>query len=387
MQKIKYVIKIPGLTLEEQTDFIFSNLKENLHRLRLTVITFFFIEFVMVILLHIPGLIVMEGGQFKYYIYLYIIVSILLLLILFLSLMGKHLQQKNIGFYRISIIITLMLVLICSVFLILFGYNGSFLPNTYLLLLIAIAVIPFFNMLEIILIIAPAQFILTVYVFLLKPFNNNITLSLIVTSWSFVFIALVISFLFYQLRIRSFKNDIQLVKQNNLLKQHSEIDALTNIYNRRKLDEVVADEWRRSSRSGKFFSFLLIDLDYFKKYNDTYGHIEGDICLRKTATIMKNTLKRSSDLIFRYGGEEFAVVLPLTTMKSAEIIAERLRKNIENAKFNHYSSLNKHITISIGIASSRGDKTDDFSTVYTEADKALYAAKRSGRNKVIAYDG
>ncbi|MBN2558276.1 MAG: GGDEF domain-containing protein [Clostridia bacterium] len=234
---------------------------------------------------------------------------------------------------------------------------------------------------------APSQTLLTIFVLTMRPFKETIQVPLLMDAWGFFVISITISILFYSLRIDSYKKDLQLISQNNMLKQHSEIDALTDVYNRRKLDEMMEVEWKRSVRSGKEFSLLLIDLDHFKAFNDTYGHIEGDLCLRKTAEIMKNTLKRSTDSIFRYGGEEFAIILPFTSIEAAAIVAEKLRRNIENACIPNINSDYGKLTISLGISSAVGNKAVEFNSMYIEADKALYAAKRSGRNRVIAFEG
>ena len=133
-------------------------------------------------------------------------------------------------------------------------------------------------------------------------------------------------------------------------------------------------------------SFLLIDLDHFKSFNDTYGHVEGDLCLKKAAAIMNETLKRSTDVVFRYGGEEFAAILPFTSLDAACLVAEKLRKNIENAGIVHKHTEIGYLTVSIGVASAVGDHAASPEKLCLEADKALYAAKKSGRNKVICYD-
>jgi len=383
----KYLIKIKGLPESEQTKFIFENLKENIVRLKSALLVFTIIELFVLIVTLLPNVLDLSDEHRRYYIILYlIIIPLLILFTTVIHIMGKNMKYKNVIFYRIVLNTGLMLLLIWSVCIILFGYSDGFLPNVYIIVLLSTSVIPFLNFWEIIAVIVPAQTLLTVYAIAMNPFTEDVTMPLLLDSWAFVIVAIVISSLFYKLRTNNFKKDLELKKQNDLLKRHSEIDALTDIFNRRKLDEVMEDEWKRSGRTGKPVSFLLVDLDHFKLYNDEYGHIEGDLCLRKSAAVMKSTLKRASDGIFRYGGEEFGVVLPFTPLEGAKIMAEKIRKNIENAKITHVKSKTGNLTISIGCTSRVGDRTVDYKSLYIEADKALYAAKKSGRNKIIAYE-
>lgn len=143
----------------------------------------------------------------------------------------------------------------------------------------------------------------------------------------------------------------------------------------------------RSQRTKKPLTFIMIDIDYFKQYNDTYGHQAGDICLTTLANVIKNIIKRPCDIIARIGGEEFAVILPDTDQIGAVNIAEKLRKSVCDLAIPHSSSEHKVITISLGIATSVSDEQGLTSKIlYNKADQALYQAKRSGRNKYIVFD-
>ncbi|MFO7610938.1 MAG: GGDEF domain-containing protein [Clostridia bacterium] len=388
MDARKYLIKIPGLSHDEQTKFIYANLELNLERLKIAGLVFVVAELVMLIVALLPGILNISGAQRENYIILYlIIIPFMLLFTTALHYMKKKLKYKYILFFRLIISTGLMLILIWGVCVILFGYDEGFLPNIYIFIMLSVAVVPFLSFWEIISIMAPSQTLLTLFILAMNPFGETIAVPLLMDAWGFFIISITISILFYSLRVDSYSKDLQLISQNNMLKQHSEIDALTDVYNRRKLDEMMETEWKRSGRSGKEFSLLLIDLDHFKTFNDTYGHIEGDLCLRKAAEIMKNTLKRSTDSIYRYGGEEFAIILPFTPIDAAGIVAEKLRRNIENACIPNINSDLGKLTISLGISSAIGNKNMEFNSMYIDADKALYAAKRSGRNRVIAFEG
>jgi len=178
----------------------------------------------------------------------------------------------------------------------------------------------------------------------------------------------------------------QLEAANAELQKLSATDALTKLCNRRKLDEVLDHEWRRCHREQVPLSFILIDIDYFKRYNDRYGHPEGDECLRRVAEALATTLRRPGDVVARYGGEEFAVVLPRTTLEGALRVAEALRKAVEELRIEHAGSeAADHVTLSVGVGSTEPliDGTTVSDLVAT-ADAALYEAKRSGRNRVAS---
>lgn len=262
MKKTKYLIKIPGLKAEEQTRFIYANFKDNMERLRIACLAFIIIELIMLILHLLPNVMKVSESQRKYFIILYlIIIPFLILFIYSFSYMQKKITFKNMFIMRIIVNTGLMAILVWSFFLILFGYKNGFLPNAYILIMVSMAVIPYLSFWEIISIMIPSQALLTIYVLAVNPFSEGIAVPLLMDSWSFCVISILISVLFYSFRISSFKKDLKLMEQNDKLKQHSEIDALTDIFNRRKLDEVMAEEWQRSSRTEKDISFLLIDLD------------------------------------------------------------------------------------------------------------------------------
>ena len=160
-------------------------------------------------------------------------------------------------------------------------------------------------------------------------------------------------------------------------------DGLTGIYNRRHFDEVFLAEWKRSIRTGKPLSVLLIDVDHFKKLNDRYGHPEGDECLKKIAEQLSKILRRSSDTLARYGGEEFVAILPETTRESAQLIADSMRTSVEDLKIkNEGSKAVRFVTVSIGVCSENAVLSRPAEELLNAADAALYRAKKLGRNRV-----
>ncbi|MDH5560010.1 MAG: diguanylate cyclase [Deltaproteobacteria bacterium] len=175
----------------------------------------------------------------------------------------------------------------------------------------------------------------------------------------------------------------ELFKLNQSLEELSFKDSLTNLANRRYFDEFTQKEWERARREKWELSLIFIDIDYFKAYNDGYGHQAGDDCLKRVARILKKMSHRSSDLVARYGGEEFAVVLPNTTGEGAFKLAEDLRKAIEQEEIIHeFSKNSSFLTISLGVATLIPCKNTYPHELLLLADQALYKSKNEGRNKV-----
>lgn len=160
-------------------------------------------------------------------------------------------------------------------------------------------------------------------------------------------------------------------------------DGLTGLSNRRKLDEIIDHEWCRATRNHSTFSLLFVDIDWFKAYNDTYGHQAGDAVLATVAKCISDNIRRPADSAARYGGEEFIVVMPDTTLDGGAFIAENIRQAIEQLALPHAGSEFGCITVSIGCAAWVPARGLDIPKVLRLADEALYSAKMTGRNKVV----
>lgn len=169
---------------------------------------------------------------------------------------------------------------------------------------------------------------------------------------------------------------------NHELKRLASLDGLTGIANRRHFDEALAREWRRAMRQGNELSILMCDIDYFKQYNDAYGHLVGDEALRLISQALTAAMDRGGDLIARYGGEEFAAVLPETSSGGALFVAERMKQAIDQLRLPNTGSPFGHITASFGIASVVPQPETSPLTLLDAADHALYEAKHAGRNRV-----
>ncbi len=177
-----------------------------------------------------------------------------------------------------------------------------------------------------------------------------------------------------------------LEEANTKLQELSSIDGLTGIANRRFFEQFLEKEWKRALRYFRPLSLIMIDIDVFKAFNDNYGHLAGDDCLRQVAQALQDAIKRPGDLVARYGGEEFAVVLPETETDGALSLAETLRLAVESLNINHMFSLVCNIvTASLGVGTMVPDCLTSPKTLIEHADKALYIAKQKGRNQVQAY--
>ncbi len=177
------------------------------------------------------------------------------------------------------------------------------------------------------------------------------------------------------------------IRTNITDKKHVEYlsitDELTQLYNRRFFNKKIVEELNRAKRENNYFSFLIMDIDYFKQYNDTYGHQKGDIALEKVALVLKKKSNRASDFAFRLGGEEFGIITTLEKDKVIEF-ANSIKDEIENLQIEHKTSeVSEHLTISIGIVSKEGESITNSDLLYKEADDCLYEAKKLGRNSIF----
>ena len=173
----------------------------------------------------------------------------------------------------------------------------------------------------------------------------------------------------------------ELEKSNEKLHQLSSCDGLTQLPNRRFFDEALAHEWNRSIRDQTPLSLIMADIDHFKAYNDTYGHVAGDECIKQVGMQLLETLLRDVDKVVRYGGEEFAAILPETDTKGGEFVAKRMIEGISNLNILHGSSpVENYVTISIGLATIIPQSGMRETKLIQLSDKALYKAKNSGRN-------
>lgn len=170
---------------------------------------------------------------------------------------------------------------------------------------------------------------------------------------------------------------------NKRLQRLTTIDGLTGIGNRRSFDDFAVREWRRCVRMKKPMSIVMVDVDHFKQYNDTYGHQEGDACLKLVAALVARSAPRAGDLAARYGGEEFALILGETALDGAMWVANLIRQQLEDRNLAHSASKLGYVTVSCGVASVLPDDSLALEDLLKAADNALYTAKDQGRNRVV----
>ncbi len=170
----------------------------------------------------------------------------------------------------------------------------------------------------------------------------------------------------------------------NRLQTLSQVDELTQLANRRSFQEHLVQEWQRGMRSHTPLSLIICDVDYFKLYNDTYGHPQGDECLRQVARAIGQAVRRPDDLAVRYGGEEFVILLPNTTSEGAQQVAKDAAENVFALKLEHKASqVSPYVSISLGVTTITPEPDVAISTLVDTADLGLYEAKRRGRNQMV----
>ena len=170
-----------------------------------------------------------------------------------------------------------------------------------------------------------------------------------------------------------------------LLEKTSITDSLTQLYNRRQLNVMLESEFKRNQRDNKTMAIYILDLDHFKLYNDLYGHLQGDEALIKVSELMKTTFKRATDMVFRYGGEEFCIIVSDIDFVNAKKLAVKLQENLSSLNILHEKNEPKYITFSIGLVLEDFSRDITTQALLKQADNALYEAKEKGRNAIVSY--
>lgn len=195
---------------------------------------------------------------------------------------------------------------------------------------------------------------------------------------------IVLSVLLYKQIQQLITAESELQRAQNELEIIAQTDSLTHLANRRRFDVAVQQEWGRASRNRSTLAIILLDIDWFKQYNDHYGHVRGDDCLVEVASLIGAAVQRAGDLAARYGGEEFVILLPETDFAGALSVAEKVRQSIFDARIAHSASPLGNVTVSLGVVAITAPKQDAYTAALKEADRLLYRAKKRGRNCVEA---
>ena len=382
-----------------QKEFDESIAEMNVYRAKLTSRLFIIIE-IMVLLVTI---ILRKDELFRvpefYYVLMYS--GMLIVMTAFLGIFIR--LQKNIVRYGKAI----QIIGICfSGFIMVWCAGISFLDQlhsgqimVYIVAVIAIAVTPVFKPRALLLLYLPIHL---AFLILLAYSNSSteIPFGNMVNSTAFVILAGAIAYMRYKRHVAAFNNHKLIEEKNNELKKInaelqeanekleilSQTDGLTGILNRRMFDRTIHLEWDRCKRQFTSLSLIMADIDLFKSYNDNYGHLAGDDCIRQVASVLSDCARRASDAVARYGGEEFAIILPEMEAKDAGELARIMKKRVEDMAIPHdHSFIAKYVTISLGVNSvipSNGMTIEEF---IGNADKSLYEAKNQ-RNDVVIYN-
>lgn len=261
--------------------------------------------------------------------------------------------------------------------------TGPGIASSYIMAVLVLATFIHLNGLECIIIYGLAWAVMSISVWVLQP-DWIVAFSAFLNGSFASVLAIVISRVIYINRLQDFLNKQQIERQkeelaasNDTLKQLTYIDALTGIPNRRFFDEFLPREWKRAERDKKCISLIMIDIDKFKVYNDTFGHQAGDSAMVQVAASLCNAVKRPGDLIARYGGEEFVAVLTDTDLAGARKVADCMRQSIEELGINNPEG---RLTISLGLVCLRPCKDKSPEELIGAADSALYQAKEAGGN-------
>ena len=222
----------------------------------------------------------------------------------------------------------------------------------------------------------------------LSNFNYHIDVTVrMITSYILVFVVMIVIETTRKTKDRLIeKQNNVLMELNKKLESLSNTDELTKLNNRRSLKEYMDIVWKQNHRLRLPLTVMMLDIDFFKDYNDSLGHLEGDKALIALAQCLKDQIKRETDFIARFGGEEFIIILPFVSKNEAMKFAETLVKNVEKMSIPHpMSEVSKHLTISVGLDIVIPDNNNSVKQLLDNADKALYKAKQSGRNRVAIY--
>jgi diguanylate cyclase (GGDEF)-like protein len=402
--KVKKVDTVFKSNNTEIRDFIFLSVPEryksefnidvnriNVARAIVTSKTFIFIETILLVV----SLITKKQESLKvpniYYEAMYIIMLIVMAVFLAVFIkLEKNIPEKWTNIQIAGTSFGVFILLWCAGISLLdqLSYGGQVI--VYVVAVVSIAVTPFYKPVILLVIYSVAHILFLV----LMPYfqkSSGILFGNYINSTSFLIISWAISYMRYKNRIEEFNNkkiiqekSNELERLNKELEKLSQTDGLTGIFNRFMFDNTIKKEWDRCKRQFKPLSLIIIDIDYFKAYNDNYGHQAGDDCIRKVTGVLSNCARRSSDTVARYGGEEFAVILPYSDKENAYSLAEQMRRNVEKLNIEHaHSYTTGCVTISLGVNTVIPSDKSSIDEFIRTTDKALYKAKEKNRNNVV----
>jgi diguanylate cyclase (GGDEF)-like protein len=369
----------------------------NVSRVKIFAITVMVLEGIMIVISFINNKDDLLKQPDIYYSGMYVllfIVSIVCLLV-FIKL-GKSIPASGTLIQVIGIFFTCLLLYWCVGIALLDQLSyGQII--VYIVALISVAAVPLFPPLTILLIFSSAQALFIAFMPYFQQ-STEILYGNYINSTSFLIIAWVISCIRYISYVEDFEHkkiiqeksdelervNKELEEANQKLEKLSQTDSLTGIFNRSVFDRTIRAEWDRCKRHHSPLSLIMVDIDIFKAYNDNYGHQAGDDCIRRVAQLLRACVKRSSDIVARYGGDEFAVILPHMNKDNALQFADQLRKKVLESAIPHpFSPVSPYLTISAGVQTLIPSDELSIEELIRTADQALYEAKEE-YNKVVS---
>lgn len=377
-------------------EFVIEINRINVARAKITAITFIILEIMQLVASYI-----IKGDGFLrkpniYYEAMYILLLLVMIvyLLIFVEL-EKNIPEHSIGIWLAGVSFTSIILFWCAGISLLDQLlSGQII--VYAVAIIAIAVTPIFEPFTLLLLYL---IIHALFIVLLPYFqkSSEILFENYINSTTFLIISWAILCMRYKNKVHDFNNrkiiqeksdelkrvNKELEEVNQKLEKLSQTDSLTGIFNRFVFDKTVKTEWDRCKRHFIHLSLIMIDIDFFKAFNDNYGHQAGDDCIRQVTRVFSACARHSSDIVARYGGEEFAIILTHMKKESVLEFAEQLRKRVEQLAIPHmYSSISEHITISLGVNTVIPSNASSVEEFIRTADKALYEAKKD-RNKIV----
>lgn len=374
-----------------KTEIITGINKINIARAKITAATFIVLEIMQLT----ASYIIKGNGFFKkpdiYYgaMYAFYLLAMIVYLLVFIKL------DTNIPGYageiRAAGVSFISVILLWCAGISLLDQLSSGQVIVYTVAIICIAVTPIFEPVTLLLVYLTIH---ALFLALMPYFQKSggMLFSNYINSSTFLIISWAISYMRYKKQVEDFNNrriiqeqSDELKKVNKKLEELSRTDSLTGVFNRLAFDRTIKTEWDRCKRHFTPLSLIMIDIDFFKEFNDNYGHQIGDHCVKQIAGVLSACVKRSSDTVARYGGDEFAIILPYMKKEDALKLVEQMRKMVEELAITHgYSSISDYVTISLGVNTvipSNGSSIEEF---IRDADKALYKAKEYRNNIVVA---
>lgn len=394
LKKYKYIKNFFSLSISSKykSEFDISINKINVTRAKITSIIFIVLEFMQLMFLLIikRGSLLQKNNIYYGTMYILFLVAMIVYLIIFIKL-GKNISKHTAGI-RITGVTFAGIILLWCACISLFDQWSSGQIIVYTVAIISIAVTPIFEPVTLFFIYLTVQVIFCIFLPYFQK-SSAILYSNYINSTTFLIIAWGISCMMYKKQVDDFNNrkiiqekSDELRVVNHKLEKLSQTDGLTGIFNRAMFDKTIGLEWDRCRLNFIPLSLIMIDLDFFKAFNDNYGHQAGDKCLKKVAAALLACVKHSSDTVARYGGEEFAVILPHVEKEDALVLAEQMRKMVEELAIIHeYSSVSHHVTISLGVYTDIPSNAFSIEDFIRTTDKALYEAKVVRNRTVVAY--